>query len=175
MREDAKQLPRLEKKVMRREQQSQTLEQTLDVVTQLLHQAMEENSAVKLRAKLQHEEHKAQMDNQERFLKEQMDKMEKERNFEKQLQEERAKAKDSDQRLRNEEIERFINRQVKEVKKFEADREKLMRAHEQKKLELKKRRRAEKVELEKEFDAALTKLMEKHAPRGFHASSTSIS
>lgn len=61
MREDAKQLPRLEKKVMRRERQSQTLEQTLDDVTQLLHQAMEENSAVKLRAKLQHEEHKAQV------------------------------------------------------------------------------------------------------------------
>lgn len=45
------------------------------------------------------------MDNQERFLKEQMDKIhkmtkEKERNFEQQLQEERAKAKDSDQRLR---------------------------------------------------------------------------
>ncbi|THU58807.1 hypothetical protein C4D60_Mb03t18340 [Musa balbisiana] len=180
MREDAKQLPRLEKKVMRRERQSQTLEQTLDDVTQLLHQAMEENSAVKLRAKLQHEEHKAQMDNQERFLKEQMDKIhkmtkEKERNFEQQLQEERAKAKDSDQRLRNEEIERFINSQVKDVEKFEADREKLMRAHEQKKLELKKRRQAEKVELAKKLDAALTKLMEKYTPAGFHASSTSSS
>ncbi|CAL9749597.1 unnamed protein product [Musa acuminata subsp. burmannicoides] len=180
MREDAKQLPRLEKKVMRRERQYQTLEQTLDDITQLLHQVMEENSAVKLRAKLQHEEHKAQMDNQDRFLKEQMDKIhkmtkEKQRNFEKQLPEERAKAKDSDRRLRNEEIERFINSQVKEVEKFEADREKLKHAHEQKKLELKKRRQAEKVELAKELDAALTKLMEKYTPAGFHVSSTSSS
>lgn len=61
------------------------------------------------------------------------------------------------------------------MEKFEADREKLMRAHEQKKLELKKRRQAEKVELAKELDAAVTKLMEKYTPAGFHASSTSSS
>ncbi|RRT35983.1 hypothetical protein BHE74_00022179 [Ensete ventricosum] len=125
------------------------------------------------------------MDYQEKFFKEQMDKIhkateEKEKTFEKLLQEERAKAKHSDvncgtneeQRLRKEEIARFIDSQEKGVEEFEAEREKLIFAHEEHKAELRRKYLADEVELEKKFDAELTKLMEKYAPSSFHASSS---
>ncbi|CAL9135303.1 unnamed protein product [Musa textilis] len=186
MSEDNQQLVWLKNKVIKQEQRSKALEETFGVVTQKLRETMEENRIVRLRTKIQHEENKEEMDYQEKFFKEQMDKIhkateEKERTFEKLLQEERAKAKHSDvncgtneeQRLRKEEIARFIDSQEKGVEEFEAEREKLIFAHEEHKAELRRKYMADEVEQEKKFDAALTKLMEKYAPSSFHASGSS--
>ncbi|XP_008795270.1 protein SUPPRESSOR OF GENE SILENCING 3 homolog [Phoenix dactylifera] len=186
MSEDNQQLIWLKNKVVKQEQWSKTLEETCGVMSQKLRESREENRIVRLRTKIQHEENKVEMDYLEQFFKEQMDKVhnaieEKESTFEKLLQEERTKAKQSvvdsgtseDRRLRKEEIARFIDSQVKEVKEFEAEREKLIRSHEEKKVELRRKYIAEEVELEKEFDAALTKLMEKYTPSSFEASSSS--
>lgn len=57
-----------------------------------------------------------------------------------------------------------IASQSKGIEEFEAEREKLVRAHDEKKAELKRKYLAAEVELEKELDAALTQLMEKYTP-----------
>ncbi|KAJ0982448.1 hypothetical protein J5N97_010703 [Dioscorea zingiberensis] len=123
------------------------------------------------------------MDIQENFFKEQMMKIhkmteEKEKKFEQLFQVEREKAKQADiesgtneERIhRKEEIARFIDKQIKGVEEFEDEREELIHAHKVKKLELKKRQMMEEVELEKEFDAALTRLMQKFTPSKFQVS-----
>lgn len=66
---------------------------------------------------------------------------------------------------REEEIAKFINSQSRGIEEFEAEREKLMRAFNDGKNEMKQRHFDEEVEFEKKIDAALTKLMEKYAPR----------
>nr|CAD1842145.1 unnamed protein product [Ananas comosus var. bracteatus] len=183
MSEDNQQLLWLKNKVVKQEQRSKALEETVKVVNQKLSETMEENRIVMLRTKIQHEENKEEMDNQERFFKEQMEKVhkateEKERIYERLLQEERAKAKQSDidsgttedRKLRREEIARFIDSQVKGVKEFEAEREELIRMHEDKKVKLRREYLAKEVELEQEFDTALTELMEKYKPSTFQTS-----
>lgn len=186
MSEDNQQLIWLKNKVVKQERKSKVLEETAEVMRKKLLESAEENRIVRLRTKIQHEENKEEMDFQDRFFKEQMNKIhtateEKEGMYEKLLQQARAKAKQSDvdcgthedRRIRKEEIARFIDSQVKEVREFEAEREKLIRSHEEKKVELRRKHLAEEVELEKEFDAALTTLMEKYAPSSFEASTSS--
>nr|CAD1842120.1 unnamed protein product [Ananas comosus var. bracteatus] len=183
MSEDNQQLLWLKNKVVKQEQRSKALEETVKVVNQKLSETMEENRIVMLRTKIQHEENKEEMDNQERFFKEQMEKVhkateEKERIYERLLQEERAKAKQcdidsgttEDRKLRKEEIARFIDSQVKGVKEFEAEREELIRMHEDKKVKLRREYLAKEVELEQEFDTVLTELMEKYKPSTFQTS-----
>ena len=60
---------------------------------------------------------------------------------------------------RKEHVQKFIDCQVKDVAKFEAERDELIKVHEEKKMRLKKEY------MEKELDAALTSLMEKHKLR----------
>ncbi|MQL89004.1 hypothetical protein Taro_021572 [Colocasia esculenta] len=98
MSEDNQQLVWLKNKVVKQQQQSKTLEESLREVTHKLQETVEENRIVRLRSKEQHEENKEEMDQQEHFFKEQMEKVhrvteEKERVFEKLLQEERAKVR----------------------------------------------------------------------------------
>ncbi|XP_042374481.1 protein SUPPRESSOR OF GENE SILENCING 3 homolog [Zingiber officinale] len=183
---DNQQLVWLKNEFVKKEKLSKTVEETFGMLTQKLRETMEENRIVRLRTKIQHQENKEEMDYQEHFFKEQMDKIhsateEKERLFEKLQQEECAKAKHSDlnsgtteeKKLRKEEIARFINNQAKGVEEFEAEREKLIKVHEEKKVELRRRYLEEEVKLEKEFDDALTKLMEKYSPATFQASRSS--
>ncbi|VAH65962.1 unnamed protein product [Triticum turgidum subsp. durum] len=90
------------------------------------------------------------MSSQEKFFDDQIENLykameEKESEYEKGLQEERAKSK----------------------------RDELIKAHEKKKVQLKREYMEKEVELEKELDAALTFLMEKHEPDTFKASSSS--
>lgn len=59
------------------------------------------------------------------------------------------------------------------IEEFEEEREKLIRAHKDKKVELKKKQMMQEVELEKDFDAALTKLMQKFTPIEFQVSGIS--
>lgn len=186
MSEDNQQLSWLKNKVVKEERRSKALEETFDVVTQKLRETMEENRIVRLRTKRQYEENKEEMDFQEQFYKEQMDKVQKDieekvRKYDFLLQVERAKAKQSDvnsgsneeQRFRKERIQRFIDSQVKGVEEFDEEGEKLIREHEERKFELKRKYLEEEVELEKEFDSVLTKLMEKYTPSSFETSSSS--
>ncbi|WOL14274.1 hypothetical protein Cni_G23054 [Canna indica] len=185
MSEESQKVTWMKNKYIKEEQKSKALEKTFGYVTQKLRETMEENKIVRLRTKIQHEENKEEMDYQENFFKEQMDKIhkateEKERRFEEMLQQERAKANHLDancvigeeQMLRKEEFARFVNNQAKGVEEFEAEREKLIKAHEEKKFELRRTYLEDEVKLEKEFDAALTKLMEKFSPNTFEASSS---
>jgi len=61
-----------------------------------------------------------------------------------------------------ENISSFLKPQDKEMKQFEAEREKIKKIHEEKKLALKKKQWQEQVELEKELENELTQLMDKY-------------
>ncbi|KAJ0977241.1 hypothetical protein J5N97_012715 [Dioscorea zingiberensis] len=186
MSEENQQLVYYKNKLVREKQRSKAFEESFGVVTQKLRDSVNANQIVRLRTKMQFEENKEEMDIQENFFKEQMMKIhemteEKEKMFEQLLQVEREKAKQADiesgtneERIhRKEEIARFIDKQIKGVEEFEDEREKLIHAHKDKKLELKKRQMMEEVELEKEFDAALTRLMQKFTPSKFQVSGRS--
>lgn len=73
---------------------------------------------------------------------------------------------------RKEQVQKFIDCQVKDVAEFEAVRDELIKVHEEKKIKLKKEYMEKELELEKELEAALTGLMEKHKPDTFEASSS---
>ncbi|KAG8051258.1 hypothetical protein GUJ93_ZPchr0009g1195 [Zizania palustris] len=186
MSEDNQQLNYLKNKVVKTEQRSKAVEETLGVITQKLRETMEENIIVRNKAKEKHLEYEKEMKFQEKFFHDQIERIhkateEKESRFEKLLQEERSKARQSDvdsgssedRKLRKEQIERFIDCQVKDVEQFEAERDKLIKLHEEKRVTLKMEYMAKEVELEKDLDAALTLVMDKHKPDIFQASSSS--
>lgn len=185
MDEDNQMLLWYKSKVARQQRNEKALQQTMGVMSNQLRITSEENRIVRLRTTIQHEENKEQMDYMETFFKDQVAAIHetleaKERAFEKLLQEKRDKVKLSNSdsgskeecKLRQEEIARFIHTQSKGIEEFEAEREKLVRAHDEKKAELKRKYLAAEVELEKELDAALTQLMEKYTP---HPSESSAS
>ncbi|KAF8658059.1 hypothetical protein HU200_059523 [Digitaria exilis] len=185
MSEDNQQLNYLKNKVVKTEQRSKAVEETLGVVTQRLRETIEEVIFVKDKAKEKHLEYEQEMKYQEEFFHNQIDGIHKiteakEKEFEKLLQEERSKARrfgvDSgtteDCKLRKEQVQKFIDGQVKDVAEFEAERDELIKAHEEKKMKLKKEYMEKELELEKELDAELTSLMEKHKPETFRASSS---
>lgn len=180
MSEDNQKLNWYKQKAVNQEQRSKAFEESFEAVSQTLRETLEENRIVRLRTMMQHEENKEEMDYQESFLMEQMEKIhkateEKEMKFERLLQAERAKAKQSDmdsginedRKHRKEETESFICGQEKGIEEFEAKREKLIRTHEQKKVEFKRKHLQEEVELEKEFHTALNQLMEEYTPGAF--------
>lgn len=179
MSEDNQKLIWLKNKVVKHEQRSKAIEETFSLVSQKLRDTMEENRIVRLRTKIQHEENKEEMDYQQKFVKDQMDKIhriaeDKERAFENLLQE-FAKVSQSDVKSetivdcgqRKEEIQMLISSQLKGVEEFEVERTKLIQSHEEKKIELKQKYLTEEIELEKNFDADLLKLIEKYAPPTF--------
>lgn len=185
MSEDNQQLNYLKNKMVKTEQRSKAVEESLGVVTQKLRETIEENIFVRSKAKEKHMEYEEEMKSQEEIfhgLIEDIHKAteDKEKQFEKLLQEERSKARrfdvDSgtmkDRQLRKEYVQKFIDCQVKDVAEFEVERDELIKVHEDKKLKLKKEYMDLELELEKEFDAALTGLMEKHKPDTFEASSS---
>ncbi|KAJ6798860.1 protein SUPPRESSOR OF GENE SILENCING 3-like protein [Iris pallida] len=185
MSEDNQQLLWLKNTVVKQERHKKALEQTVGVVSQKLREYMEENKMVRHRTKMQHEENKQEMDYQEQFFKEQMNKVqkdieEKEQKYKMLLREERAKAKqfdlhsgNKDSRLRKEVIDKFIDSQEKGAEEFLSEREMLISSHEKKRDDLRRRYLEEEVEMEKAFEAALTALMEKYDPGTFQASSSS--
>ncbi|CAN6330805.1 unnamed protein product [Urochloa humidicola] len=185
MSEDNQQLNYLKNKVVKTEQRSKAVEETLGVVTQRLRETIEENQFVRDKAREKHLEYEQEMKYQEEFFHNQIDSIHKitvakEKEFEKLLQEERSKARSfdvdsgttEDRRLRKEHVQKFIDGQVKDVAEFEAERDELIRAHEENWIKLKKEYMEQVVTLEKELDAALTSLMEKHKPDTFQASSS---
>ncbi|KAM3196951.1 hypothetical protein ACQJBY_072563 [Aegilops geniculata] len=186
MSEDNQELTYVKNKGVKTEQRSKIVQGTLDVVTQKLRETEEENIFVRRKAKEKHSEYEEEMKSQEKFFHDQIENIhkaleDKEREFERLLQEERAKARQCDvdsgtsenRRLRKEQVQRFIDCQVKDVQEFEAEADQLIKAHEEKKVQLKKEYAEKEVELEKEFDAAFTGLMEKHKPGTFQASNSS--
>ncbi|XP_042494172.1 protein SUPPRESSOR OF GENE SILENCING 3-like [Macadamia integrifolia] len=177
MSEDNQQLLYFKNKVAKEQRRSKFLEESFEVLNEKLRKTTEDNRIVRQRTKEQHEQNKEEMDYQEKFYKDQIgfiqqSIVDREKNFEEQLQEERNKVTQSSanatskevQKLRSEEIARFIHAQEKEVEEFEAEREKLIRLHETKKAEMKMRHYAEEIELEKEFETSMTELMSKYTP-----------
>ncbi|XP_042478115.1 protein SUPPRESSOR OF GENE SILENCING 3-like [Macadamia integrifolia] len=177
MSEDNQQLNYFKNEVVKEQRHSKTLEESFGVLNEKLRKTMEDNLIVRQRTKVQHEQNKEELDYQEKFFKDQISFIqqsleEKERNFEKQLQEERQKMKQSnldfmskeDQKLSGDEMGRFIQAQEKGVEEFVAERENLIRLHETKKAEIKKRHFEEEIGLEKEFETAMTELMSKYIP-----------
>ncbi|MCL7050642.1 hypothetical protein MKW94_025310 [Papaver nudicaule] len=154
------------------------LEESLVSMSERLRRTTRDGLIVRERTKLQHEQNKEEMDQQEQFYKAQLEMIhqqleEKERNFEEQLQAERKKkqlnvvdSKNSEEKIiRNKEVEKFIESQSKGIEVFEAERESLIKLHEEKKAELKRKHLQEEVDLEKEFDTSLTELMNRYTPQ----------
>ncbi|KAI0529393.1 hypothetical protein KFK09_001942 [Dendrobium nobile] len=186
MSEDNQKLIWLKNKVVKQEQRSKALEVSFDMLSQKLRDTVEENRIVRLRTKIQHEENKEEMDFQEKFVKDQMDKIHKitedKEKTSKNLSQERAKVNlydvsnsgtTVDCRQREEEIQKFIPSQLKGVEEFEAERAKLIQSHEEKKIELKQKHLTEEIELGKNFEAELTKLIEKYSLPSSQISSSS--
>lgn len=175
MSEDNQQLTYLKNKVVKEQEKSKALKDTVVAVTQKLRQTSEDNRIVRSRTKMQHEESKEMMDYQERFFKEQIEKIhkhteDKEKEYEKLLQGERVKAKTSDSNSAyrgdansRSKIEKFIENQEKDVEEFEARREDLIRAFEEKKMKMRQQHLTEELELEQDFDASLSSLIDEYA------------
>lgn len=167
MSEDNQQLTYLKNKVVKEQEKSKALKDTVVAVTQKLRETSEDNRIVRLRTKMQHEESKEMMDYQEQFFKDQIAKFQKhsedkENDLEKRFQVERAKAcKDSNLR---DKMEKFIESQQKGVDEFVAKREELELSHKDKLKNMKNRHWEEAVELEKDFDAELSKLIDEYTP-----------
>ncbi|KAE8797816.1 hypothetical protein D1007_26949 [Hordeum vulgare] len=183
---DNQQLNRMKNRVVKTEKHSKVVEDSLGVMTQKYRETSEENTVLMRRIKEKHMEHEEEMTSQEKFFDDQIENLykameEKESEYEKRLQEERAKARQYDvdsgttenRMLRKEEVQRFIDCQAKGVEEFMSGRDELIKAHEKKKLQLKREYMEKEVELEKELDAGLTVLMDKHKPDTFKASSSS--
>ncbi|KAK9291742.1 hypothetical protein L1049_019692 [Liquidambar formosana] len=177
MSEDNQQLIWFQNRVAKERRHSKALEESFGIVSEKLRKTMEENRIVRQRTKLQHEQNKEEMAYQEQFFKDQIKLIheardEKEDKFEMLQQEEREKVKQSnsnpttteDNRRRAEEVAKFIKFQDKEIEEFVTEREKLIEIHEGRKVEMKRRHWEEEVELEREFDAELSRLMEKYTP-----------
>ncbi|TKY71317.1 Zinc finger-XS domainprobable mediator of RNA polymerase II transcription [Spatholobus suberectus] len=71
-------------------------------------------------------------------------------------------AESSEKEDKVENISSFPKPQDKEMKQFEAEKDKIIQIHEEKKLALKKKQWQEQVELEKELENKLTQLMDKY-------------
>ncbi|XP_022947597.1 protein SUPPRESSOR OF GENE SILENCING 3-like [Cucurbita moschata] len=179
MSEDNQQLTWLKYKVVKERSKSKAYEESLDKVCEKLRKTTEENRIVRQRTLMQHEEDKEEMQLQEQFFKEQMELLHKtreetEENFERMQQEEREKVKKQtnashsttdEYRSRAKEVAKFIKFQEKEMEDFVAEREELIKVHEEKMAAMKRRHWDEEVEVEKEFNAELTRLMEKYSPQ----------
>ncbi|KAL9233399.1 hypothetical protein vseg_008408 [Gypsophila vaccaria] len=177
MSEDNQQLTWYKSKAAKEQGRVKVLEESFNVVSEKLRKTMEENRIVRQRTTMQHEQNKEEMDFQEQFFNDQIQKIHeatnaKENEFEKMQQEERKKIEDlklnaskkDDARQRAEELSKFKELQEQEMEKFVGEREELVKAHEAKKLALKRKHWEEDLQLEKDFDAELTKLMQKYAP-----------
>ncbi|XP_047311589.1 protein SUPPRESSOR OF GENE SILENCING 3-like [Impatiens glandulifera] len=174
MNEDNQQLVWFKNKLAKEQMRSKGLEESLGIVSEKLQKTREENRIVKLRFKKHHEETKEEMIYQEQFFNDQMKMIhetreELESKFEKMLQEQRQKVKQSSNSpnsssIVGDEITKFIKTQDKEMKEFETERENLIRSHDEKKNEMKKKHWEEEVALENMFDSELNLLMEKYTP-----------
>lgn len=179
MSEDNQQLVYLKNRVVKEQRHSKALEESFQFMSEKLRKTMEENRIVRQRTKMQHEQNKEEMDYQEQFFKEQIEMIrqarnEKEENFEKLQQKERNKVKQSiaiplssAELLKRveDEIEKFITSQDKEMEGYASERDKLIKASEKKIFEMKKRHGEEAIALEQELNRELAQLMEKYKPK----------
>ncbi|XP_073125416.1 protein SUPPRESSOR OF GENE SILENCING 3 isoform X2 [Henckelia pumila] len=177
MSEDNQQLTWLKNKVVREQVSKKALVESNSMLSEKLRQTMEENRVVKLRTKKHHEQNKEEMDYQESFFRDQMqkfydDRNEKEENFERIMQDQREKVAYSEENVysaeerqhRLEEVAKFIKSQDKEMEEFEEERGKLMEVHKKRMADLMRKQREEMTTLEEEFDSEFNRLMEKHTP-----------
>ncbi|KAK1288198.1 hypothetical protein QJS10_CPB19g00096 [Acorus calamus] len=177
MGEDTQLLSFYKKSYAKEKLTSDILKADVGVLSQRLKETREENKFVRLRSKIQHEEHKEEMDAQESFFKNQLEKIhtsmeEKEQMLEKLLQDDRnAKQVDADsgsnedRQLKEVEVAKFIEVQTKDIEEYETERDRIVEEYKNKKLKMRQRHLEEEVELEKKLNATLAQLVEKHVPK----------
>ncbi|KZV31938.1 protein SUPPRESSOR OF protein 3 [Dorcoceras hygrometricum] len=177
MSEDNQQLIFFKNKVAKEQLNKKVLVESYSMLSEKLRQTMEENRVVKLRTKKHHEQNKEEMDYQESFFREQMQKFyddrdAKEEKFERVMQDQREKVAKSEENAysaeerqhRAEEVAKFIKLQDKDMEDFVKEREKLMEAHRERRAVLMRKHRAEMTALEEEFDSEFNRLIEKYTP-----------
>ncbi|KAJ7946649.1 suppressor of gene silencing protein [Quillaja saponaria] len=173
--DNSQQINQLKNKYDKVQKISQVIAESLSKVSDKLRQTKEENSVLRQRTRMQHEQNKEEMDALEKFFGEQMKIIQqaletKEENFEKLQQEKRKKvieleadcSEGEDHKHRLEKIASFISSQNKEIDQFVAERDMLEKILADKKLALKRKIWEEDVALEKEFANELIQLMEKY-------------
>ncbi|XP_006664414.1 protein SUPPRESSOR OF GENE SILENCING 3 homolog [Oryza brachyantha] len=188
MSEDNQQLNYVKNELVKTKQHSKEVEKALGAETQKLQEAIEDSIILKRKTNELFLECEEQMKFHAKFYHDQIeglrkDTEQKESEFERLLQEELAQAIECDVdyetaqntencRLSEEQIQRIVDCQVKDVKEFGAEQDELIKAHEEKKAKVKKEYMEKDFELEEELYAALTSLMEKHKPDSFQSSSS---
>ncbi|KAK1266335.1 hypothetical protein QJS04_geneDACA009092 [Acorus gramineus] len=177
MGEDTQLLSFYKKSYAKEKLTSDILKADVGVLSQRLKETREENKFVRLRSKIQHEEHKEEMDSQESFFKNQLEKIhtsmeEKEQMLEKLLQDDRnAKqvgvdsGSNEDRQLKEVEVAKFIEVQTKDIEEYETERDRIIEEYKNEKLKMRQRHFEEEVELEKKLNATLAQLVEKHVPK----------
>ncbi|XP_047254596.1 protein SUPPRESSOR OF GENE SILENCING 3-like [Capsicum annuum] len=180
MREDNQQLIWFKNKAAKHRMQAKALEDSLSLVSAKHRQTLEENTIVRLKTKMHHEQTKEEMESQEQFFKEQINmiydaRTAQEDKFERIQQEQREMVQQSkantssveDHRasFRAVKVTNFIKLQDREMEEFVEARETLMRTHEDRIVALRRRYWEEEVELERKFDLELAKLMERYSPK----------
>ncbi|CAI8591502.1 unnamed protein product [Vicia faba] len=173
--EDGQQLGFFKDMIAKEQLKSKVFADTLCKVTDKLRKTTEENHVVRERTKEHHQQNKEEMDAQEAFFLDQMQIIHqaiaaKEDEFAKSQQAKReaisanggSSAKEGGNNIM-ENISSFMKSQDKDMGKFEAERDKILKMHEEKELALKKKQWQEQVQLAKELENELTQLMNKHA------------
>ncbi|GMN27051.1 hypothetical protein TIFTF001_001524 [Ficus carica] len=144
MTEDNQQLGWYKDKLIKKDMHAKALEESLDIVSQKLRQTMKENRIVRLRTKMQHEENKEEREKAVRvFL------------WVVRVASHTCPFKNWD---------RFIELQEKEMEEYVEEREALIKAHQEEMNAAKREFWERQVELEKQFNAELTRLMDKYSP-----------
>lgn len=175
MSEDNQQLIWFKNRVAKEQRHSKALEESFGALSEKLRQTEEDNRIVRLRSKMHHQQNKEEMEFQEEYFKAQLQaiydaRLQKEDKFEKLQQEKRDEVTRlpsiEDARKRAEKVEKFIDLQDKELDKFVAERNALLKAHEERLLALARRHGEEMVGLEKEFDKDLNSLMQAYMSPG---------
>ncbi|XP_042018239.1 protein SUPPRESSOR OF GENE SILENCING 3-like isoform X1 [Salvia splendens] len=149
-------------KVAKQQMNMKALEQSVEILSEMLRNTTVENQVIKLRTQKHHEQNKEEMDSQEQFYNEHIQQFyEREK-----LTESEANISSAEERFRRgEEISRLIQVQDKEMMdELVSKRDKLMKGHEERRSALKRKHMAEEIELEKELDEEFNKLMGKYTP-----------
>ncbi|KAH7865105.1 hypothetical protein Vadar_002346 [Vaccinium darrowii] len=165
MSEDNRELIWLKEKVAKEQRHSKAFAESSKVLSERLRHTAKGNCSLRQRSKMQHEQHKEEMDSQEQFFIDQLEAIE-------MIQEERKKEKahvsaGGDRRQREEEFEKFAKSQQKEMEKYVSEKEKLEQIYEDRKISIRQRRFEEDIQLEKDFNEALNQLMDKYMPHRY--------
>jgi hypothetical protein len=166
MSEDNQQLIWFKNRIAKEQRHSKALEETVEVFSEKLRKTAKENSIVRHRTKIHHEQNKEEMNCLEEFFSTKLEEIRlsqeaQEEKFEKLLQEQRMKVTEKNM---EEEVKKFIGNQEREMNEFAKEREEMEKIQDEKRTAMKKRHLEEMLALEKECDSEFTLLIKKYTP-----------